>query len=141
MHRNSEHYPNPTFSGAYFQIRRDEQIIKSGERFIPWVYIASPYRGNIEKNTDNARRYSLFAVQCGKLPFCPHIYFTQFLNDNIKTERRQGLTLALHMLKRCTEMWVFGDYISSGMQREIRAARKWNIPIKYFDENCGVMKL
>ena len=103
MHRNSEHYPNPTFSGAYFQIRRDEKIIKRGERFIPWVYIASPYRGNIEKNTDNARRYSLFAVQCGKLPFCPHIYFTQFLNDSIKTERRQGLTLALHMLKRCTE--------------------------------------
>ena len=62
MHRNSEHYPNPTFSGAYFQIRRDEKIIKRGERFIPWVYIASPYRGNIEKNTDNARRYR--CLQC-----------------------------------------------------------------------------
>lgn len=99
MHRNSEHYPNPTFSGAYFQIRRDEKIIKRGERFIPWVYIASPYRGNIEKNTDNARRYSLFAVQCGKLPFCPHIYFTQFLNDSIKNRTQTRLDACLAYAK------------------------------------------
>lgn len=136
MHRNSEHYPDPTFSDAYFQIRRDEKIIKRGERFIPWVYIASPYRGDVKTNTENAKRYSLFAVMQGKVPFCPHIYFTQFLDDNVEVERKIGLNLALHMLRRCREVWVFGDTVSEGMRNEIRIAKKRRIPVRYFTSEC-----
>ena len=134
MYRNNEHYPDPTFGEAYSNIRKYEK------KFIPWVYIASPYRGDVAANVENAKRYSLFAVLRGKLPMCPHIYFTQFLDDNNEYERGRGLTLALQMLKRCTEMWVFGKNISSGMKNEIKAAEKWNIPIKYFNENCEVIE-
>lgn len=136
MHRNSEHYPDPTFDGAYSQIRKDEKIIKRGEKFIPWVYIASPYRGDVKTNTENAKRYSLFAVMQGKVPFCPHIYFTQFLNDNVGVERKIGLNLALHMLRRCREVWVFGDTVSEGMRNEIRIAKKRHIPVRYFTSEC-----
>ena len=51
-------------------------------------------------------------------------------------ERGVGLNLALQMLKRCKEIWVFGDVISAGMRGEIEFAKKHNIPIRYFSEQC-----
>ena len=41
MHRNSEHYPDPTFGGAYDSIRQMEKAFCTGKKYIPWVYIAS----------------------------------------------------------------------------------------------------
>ncbi len=136
MHRNSEHYPDPTFGGAYDSIRQMEKAFCTGKKYIPWVYIASPYRGDVKTNTENAKRYSFFAVMQGKVPFCPHIYFTQFLDDNVKFERKIGLNLALHMLRHCREVWVFGDTVSEGMRNEIRIAKKRHIPVRYFTSEC-----
>jgi len=136
MHRNSEHYPDPTFGGAYDNIRQMKKAFCTGKKYIPWVYIASPYRGDVKTNTENAKRYSLFAVMQGKVPFCPHIYFTQFLDDNVEVERKIGLNLALHMLRRCREVWVFGDTVSEGMRNEIRIAKKRHIPVRYFTSEC-----
>lgn len=136
MHRNSEHYPDPTFGGAYDSIRQMEKAFCTGKKYIPWVYIASPYRGDVKTNTENAKRYSFFAVMQGKVPFCPHIDFTQFLDDNVKVERKIGLNLALHMLRRCREVWVFGDTVSEGMRNEIRIAKKRHIPVRYFTSEC-----
>jgi len=136
MHRNSEHYPDPTFGGAYDSIRQMEKAFCTGKKYIPWVYIASPYRGDVKTNTENAKRYSFFAVMQGKVPFCPHIYFTQFLDDNIEVERKIGLNLALNMLRRCREVWVFGDTVSEGMRNEIRIAKKRHIPVRYFTSEC-----
>lgn len=136
MHRNSEHYPDPTFGGAYDSIRQMEKAFCTGKKYIPWVYIASPYRGDVKTNTENAKRYSFFAVMQGKVPFCPHIYFTQFLDDNVKVERKIGLNLALHKLRRCREVWVFGDTVSEGMRNEIRIAKKRHIPVRYFTSEC-----
>ena len=80
MHRNSEHYPDPTFSGAYANIRRMEKAFCEGKKYIPWVYIASPYRGDVKTNTENAKRYSLFAVMQGKvLTFTSRSFLTMIL--------------------------------------------------------------
>lgn len=156
MHRNSEHYPDPTFGGVYDSIRQMEKAFCTGKKYIPWFYIASPYRGDVKTNTENAKRYSLFAVMQGKVPFCPltakkggqpqagfcvakvmsSIYFTQFLDDNVGVERKIGLNLALHMLRRCREVWVFGDTVSEGMRNEIRIAKKRHIPVRYFTSEC-----
>lgn len=135
MYRNNEHYPDPTFETAYKNIRADG-CKHEGRCYVPWVYIASPYRGDAAGNIRRARKYSRFAVANNKIPLCPHIYFTQFLDDNIKSERDKGLCLAIQMLKRCKEVWVFGDKISEGMKREIRIARKRNMVIRYFTNEC-----
>ena len=132
MYRNSEYYPDPTFDEAYKNICRRQRMLENPD----WIYIASPYQGDVKRNTANAKKYAAFAVRSGKLPICPHIYFTRFLNDNNKNEREIGMCLALQMLKKCREIWVFGERISSGMDREIRYARKWKKAIRYFNENC-----
>ena len=58
------------------------------------IYVCSRLQGDTEINIENAKRYCEYVVkQCGAIPIAPHIYFTQFLDDNIDEERAFG-TLA-----------------------------------------------
>ena len=136
MYRNNEHYADPTFAEAYANIKR-EIAKNNGETYMPWVYIVSPLRGDVERNIENAKDYCRFAIKQNVIPMCPHIYFTLFLNDSAEIERRIGLILGLQMLKRCKEVWVFGDRISEGMANEIQIAEKRKIPIRYFTVECA----
>ena len=83
-----------------------------------------------------ANEYAREEAMKGNCAIAPHCVFTQFLNDDNEVERRIGLILGLQMLKRCKEMWVFGDIISEGMANEIRIAEKRNIPVRYFTDKC-----
>ena len=136
MYRNNEHYADPTFAEAYANIKR-EIAKNNGETYMPWVYIASPLRGDVENNIAKAKDYCRFAIKRNVVPMCPHIYFTLFLNDSAEIERRIGLILGLQMLKRCKEVWVFGNRISEGMANEIQIAEKRKIPIRYFTSECA----
>ena len=135
MYHNDEHYADPTFAEAYKTIKKEEAK-NNGENFMPWVYIASPLRGDIEGNIEKAKAYCRFAITKNVVPMCPHIYFTLFLNDNAEVERRIGMILGLQLLKRCKEVWVFGDTISEGMANEIKIAEKRGIPVRYFNSKC-----
>jgi len=89
------------------------------------VYICSPYRARTKKevkeNVANAVQYCKDAIAQGFEPVCPHIYFTQFLNDNIPAEREMGLAFGIAQLKKCNELWVYGEP-TSGMQAELKQA-------------------
>ena len=52
----------------------------------PLVYICSPYAGDIEKNTENARRYSRFAADRNGIPIAPHLLFPQFMDEETERE-------------------------------------------------------
>ena len=65
------------------------------------IYVCSPYRGNTETNTQNARRYCRLVMEQGGIPFAPHLLFTQFLDEENVAERRQGLRMGMEMLKLC----------------------------------------
>ena len=136
---NQEKYPDPTAYDAIKRVELEEKRrtkIQNGEWFMKWIYIASPYKGDIEKNISNAKKYALFVSKQTFVPVVPHLYLTQFLNDDIEEERNAGLALGLQMLKRCHEMWLFGDYISEGMRAEIEFAEKHSIPMRYFNTDC-----
>lgn len=136
---NQEQYPDPTAYDAIKRVELEEKRrikIQTGEWFMRWIYIASPYKGDIDTNTQNAKKYALFVSKKTLVPIVPHLYLTQFLNDEVEEERNAGLALGLQMLKRCHEMWLFGDYISEGMRAEIEFAEKHSIPIRYFNTDC-----
>lgn len=99
-----------------------------------WVLICSPFKGDTVENTLKARKYCKFAVEHIKLPICPHIYFTQFMDDGNPVDRSLGMTFGIDLMSHCTEIWVFGDYISPGMQMEIDTARDLAIPVKRFSD-------
>lgn len=105
--------------------------IKEIKAFRPFVYICSAYRGDVDNNVEKARHYSRVAIENGYIPITPHIYFTQFLNDENAYERELGIELALKLLGICSEVWVFGKEVTSGMQKEIRIAKRKNKKIVY----------
>ena len=132
---NAEGYFSPTEYEAMTRIEKVERAAARTAAFRPIVYICSPYSGDIERNTENARRYSRFAVDQHCLPITPHIYFTQFMNDTIPDEREAALFMNLVLMSKCAELWVFGDVISKGMKAEIDRAKRKHMKIRYFTES------
>lgn len=119
MKRNAEGCLDPT---ALRNVARTAEM--------PFVYICSPYRDNPRVNVMRARKYCKFAVEQGKLPIAPHIYFPQFLSET--TERDKAMRMNFQLLMLCSECWVFGDNITEGMAAEIERAKK----VRYFTIKC-----
>ena len=120
--RNPEGYPDPTPHEALTKILREK-------KFMPLVYICSPYRGDTENNTRKAREYCRYALEHNAIPFAPHLLYPQFMNDE-----ELALFMGKVMLDKCAEVWVFGETISSGMKGEIDRARSKKKVIKYFNK-------
>lgn len=129
---NAEHYPDPTAADALAAIVREEKA-KARKHC---VLICSPFAGDIAGNTARAIRYMRFAVTQGAIPFAPHLLYPQVLDEDDPSERELGLFFCMVWLGKCDELWVFGHYISSGMDREVAKAKKRGIPIRYFTEKC-----
>ena len=99
------------------------------------IYVCSPLRGDIEQNIENAKLYCTYIVrEFGYIPVAPHIYFTQFLDDNIDSEREFGIRAGLSLLPNCDELWYFGRNITEGMTEEIDLAMKLGIPAVFVPE-------
>ena len=106
------------------------------DKYYPLVYVCSPFRGNIDENIINARKYSRFTFDKKNIPITPHLLYPQFINDNDLFERN----IAIHkinyvLIGLCKEMWVFGDVITEGMEREILIAKKRKMRIRYFSKD------
>lgn len=93
------------------------------------IFICSPFGGD-KNNLEKARQFCRYTWQLGKIPIAPHLYFPQFLNEDDEVEREIGIELGKDALLQCTELWIFGDRVSAGMQKEIDFATVRNIPIK-----------
>lgn len=125
---NSEGYADPTAHEAVRNIEKEQK------KWRPLVYICSPYSGDVVGNTEKARRYSRFAVDKGAIPLTAHLLLPQFMSE--KTERDLALFMDMVLMSKCEEVWVFGKDITSGMAAEIAKAKKKNMTIRYFAENC-----
>ena len=135
---NSEGYYDPTTYEALSSIENEERSLRT---FKPIVYICSPYAGDVETNVQKARRYCRFAVDKGYIPIAPHLLFTQFLNDDNPKERQLGIFFGNAVMSKCSEVWVFGEHISNGMEAEIKRAKRKNYRLRYFNEDLEeVMK-
>ena len=119
-YRNSEGYPDPTAGAA----------LKFGYR--PVVYICSKYRGDVETNVYNAQLYCRYAVEQGYIPIAPHLLLPQFMDE--ETERDLALFMGRVLMSKCSEVWVFGDERSEGMNAEIAYAAAKEKYIRFINE-------
>ena len=129
---NAEGYPDPTAHGALSAIEAEEKT----KLYRPLVYICSPLRGDMERNIQNACRYSKFAVEMGAIPLAPHLLYTRFMDDTDPAQRELAMFFGLVLLRKCEALWLFGSRISGGMAREIVKAQKHGILIRFFTEEC-----
>ena len=129
---NHEGYFDPTTYEALSNIETEARKA----RFRPVVYVCSPFSGDPIGNAEKARSYCRFAVDTGYAPIAPHLFFPQFLDDENPDERELGMFMAIIMLTKCAELWVFGDRITKGMSQEIRKAESRNMIVRYFTTDC-----
>lgn len=135
---NSEGYHDSTAYEVLKTVEKEERAAKKqrSDEFRPLVYICSPYRGNEMKNVENARRYCRFAIDNKAIPMAPHLLYPQFMDDSNPEERYLAIhTINYVLVGKCQEMWIFGDYISEGMAREIALAERRRMKIRYFTED------
>ena len=130
---NSEGYRDPT---AYEALTKIESEVKAQRGYRPLVYVCSPLSGDVERNTEKARRYCRFAVENGCIPLAPHLLFPQFMSDADPAERNLALFMDIVLLSKCDELWVFGGTISKGMSLEIARAKRKCQRIRLFSEDC-----
>ena len=97
------------------------------------VYICAPLGGDVESNLERVKRYTRYALMCGKAPVVPHFY-ALCLNDDNQKEREIGLAAGLGMLWFCDELWVFGQTVTEGMKQEIQFCKHLNIKTRYVSE-------
>lgn len=139
MYRNSEGYADPTAGVALGQIMKEyrqerrktwkrENELRSRSK----VYVVSRYAGDIDKNVLAAIRYCRFVIDKGKMPITAHLLYPQMLDDSIPSEREIGTMFGIALLEMCDEVWCFGKELSSGMDREIKEAKRLGKHIKYF---------
>ena len=57
-------------------------------------------------------------------PNCSHLMFPQFMDDENPEERELAIFMDIVLIGKCSEVWVLGNTISSGMAREIEVAKK-----------------
>lgn len=130
---NTEGYYAPVTYEALNRIEKEERAARKAASFKPVVYVCSPYSGDIERNTANARMYSRFAVAKNTIPFAPHLLLPQYISE----EHERGLAMFMNkvFLGKCDELWVFGNKITEGMAEEIELAGKMRKKIRYFSED------
>lgn len=131
-YKNEEGYSDPTAGAAIASVTRDEKA----KAYKPLVYICSPFSGDIEVNTENAKRYCRFAVDSNAIPLAPHLHYPSFMREDDPDERKLGLFFGIVLLGKCDQLWVFGDTVSAGMKAEMDKANRKNMIIRYFTTEC-----
>ena len=82
------------------------------------VLIESPYSGDIQRNSEYARRAMLHVIEQGHTPIVPHLLYPQVLDDSDPMQREMALEMCRELRDSADEAWFFVDYgISPGMER------------------------
>lgn len=96
------------------------------------LYVCSPYRGDIARNKEYARRLTKAALDNGFVPVTVHLYLTEVTNDDIPEERRRGMAAGIAILENCKYILVGDKYgISEGMKAELTLATLKGIIMLY----------
>jgi len=95
------------------------------------VIIESPYAGDVEANTEYARRCLYDSLQRGEAPFASHLLYTQVLFDAKPEERRLGMDAGFAWAAMADICAVYTDLgITPGMHKGIASAKKYNILVE-----------
>ena len=57
------------------------------------IYVASPYAGDIGKNTEYAKKACRNVMDCGYAFFAPHLLYLFILNDGKSAEGKMGMEM------------------------------------------------
>ena len=95
------------------------------------VFIGHPIGGDIKSNVEKVLKICAEVHTKDIIPIVPYLISLQYLNDEVIEDRKLGMEANHECFHRryVDELWLFGDRISAGMEKEILLAKKMNIPI------------
>ena len=95
------------------------------------VYIASPYRGDTDRNVAHARKAMAHSLVRGEAPIAPHLLYPQVLDDSKAGERIVGMVAARELIGGCSVLAVYDDLgVSEGMKSEIEEAHRLGVTVE-----------
>jgi hypothetical protein len=98
------------------------------------VILESPYAGDINANTEYARRCVRDSLSRGEAPIASHLLYTQpgILRDGDPEERQWGIDAGLAWKVVAQASVVYTDRgITKGMEYGIAAAKAAGVPVEY----------
>lgn len=96
------------------------------------VLVESPFAGDVEANVAYLKDCLKDCLERGEAPYASHLFFTQFLDDEIPEERALGIDAGLAWGAAAERTVVYQDRgISRGMKYGIAAAEKAGREIEY----------
>lgn len=114
------------------------------------AFVCSPYRAKnsdpvkaaeeVAANKNRAKLACKVLTRLGYLPLAPHLYFTEFLNDEDASDRDDGICMGLEWLGMANEVFCFGDEITEGMSIELARAKELGIPVRMMPEPEELIK-
>lgn len=114
------------------------------------VFVCSPYRAtayhSVKSNVKIARLICQWMVEDGDIPFAPHLFYPQFMDDGDPEQRELGISFSKNWLATCDYMIVWSPWIESGrrqepsegMTQEIKWAKEMGKEIVYLDQHRKV---
>ena len=95
------------------------------------VFIAHPIGGDVPGNSRKVLEICKRVHDRNTIPFVPYLVSLQYLDDEVPEDRELGIEANLEFFHRghIDEVWLFGDRISTGMEREVRLALELGIPV------------
>ena len=95
------------------------------------VFVGHPVGGNIKGNIEKVLKICSEVHTKEIIPVAPYLISLQYLNDGAIEDRELGMEANHECFRRryVDELWLFGDRISPGMEKEILLAKEMQIPI------------
>lgn len=96
------------------------------------VMIESPYASNVAANVAYALRCALDCHARGEASFASHLYYTQFLDDNVPEMRRAGIEAGLAWAAKADLVAFYLDLgWSPGMKAAYEVMKDNDIPVSF----------
>ena len=95
------------------------------------VFIAHPIGGDVPGNSRKVLEICKKIHDRNTIPVVPYLVSLQYLDDEVAEDRELGIEANLEFFHRghIDEVWLFGDRISTGMEREVLLALELGIPV------------
>ena len=103
------------------------------------VYVCAPFHGvspeDRHRNEIKTGRRCRELYENGLHPVAPQLLYPRWLDEDDPKERADGLSAALEWLEQCDVMYVYGEIVTEGMEKEIVFAKTHGIPIVRIPEH------
>ena len=95
------------------------------------IFIGHPVGGDVLGNVTKVLKICQEIHTKEIIPVAPYLISLQYLNDKIVEDRELGMEANHECFRHryVDELWLFGDRISSGMQKEVLLAQEICIPV------------